>query len=401
MLAANPPRVAFFTDSFHEVNGVALTSRQLDAFARRRGLPFLSVHAGPRTELTKDGPVWTFELKRGLARVGLDRGLFFDPFLIRHAPAVVAATRRFRPSVIHFTGPGDMGCLAVLTALALGVPLAGSWHTNLHEYAARRLENLLAFLPAPAKLMAGRVASAASLAIVLAFYKFARVCLAPNPELTALLERGTARPTFPMRRGADPEMFHPAKREPGARPFTLGFVGRLQAEKNVRFLAALERALLDSGCRDFRFLVVGDGAEKSWLQRNLRHAEFPGVLTGEPLARAYANMDVFVFPSRTDTFGNVILEAMASGVPVVVTADGGPKFLVRSGVDGFIAADEESFARCVRQLYDDRALRDNMSAAARRHATSLSWDDTFDRLYEAYRVCLPPLKTVRRALSPV
>ena len=400
-MAPDPPRVAFFTDSFHEVNGVALTSRQLDAFARRRAYPFLSVHAGPRTKLTEDGPVWTFELKRGLARVGLDRGLYFDPFLLRHAPAVIAATRRFRPAVIHFTGPGDLGLLAVLAALSLGVPLAGSWHTNLHEFAARRLENLLAFLPTPPKLMAGRAVSDASLAIALAFYKFARVCLAPNPELIALLERGTGRPTFPMRRGADPALFHRSKRDPGTRPFTLGFVGRLQAEKNLRFLATLERALLDSACGGFRFLIVGDGAEKAWLQRNLRYAEFPGVLTGESLARAYANMDVFVFPSRTDTFGNVILEAMASGVPVVVTADGGPKFLVRSGVDGFIAAGDEAFAHCVRQLYGDRALRESMSAAARRHASSLSWDDAFDRLYEVYRVCLPPPQTVRRALSPV
>ena len=400
-MAQDPPRVAFFTDSFHEVNGVALTSRQLDAFARRRGLPFLSVHAGPRTALTQNGPAWTFELKRGFARVGLDRGLSFDPFLFRHAPGVVAAVRRFRPSVIHFTGPGDLGLLAVFTALSLGVPMAGSWHTNLHEFAARRLEKALAFLPAPARILAGKAASSACLAIALAFYKFARVCLAPNPELIALLERGTGRPTFPMRRGVDPETFHPAKREPGARPFTIGFAGRLQAEKNVRFLAALERALLDSGCRDFRFLVAGDGGEKEWLQRNLRHADFPGVLTGEPLARAYANMDVFVFPSRTDTFGNVILEAMASGVPVVVTADGGPKFLVRSGVDGFIAAEDESFARCVRRLFDGRELRDNMSLAARRHATSLSWDDTFERLYEAYGACLPKPRTVRRALSPV
>ena len=394
MPAADPPRVAFFTDSFHEVNGVALTSRHFDAFARRRGLPFLSVHAGPRTVFTEDGPVWTFELKRGFARVGLDRGLYFDPFLLRHAPAVVAATRRFRPSVIHFTGPGDMGCLAVLTAIALGVPLAGSWHTNLHEFAAQRLENLLAFLPTPARTVAGKMASAASLAIALSFYKFARVCLAPNPELIALLERGTARPTFLMLRGADSALFHPAKREPGARPFTLGFTGRLQAEKNVRFLATLERSLLDAGYRDYRFLIVGDGGEKAWLQRNLRYAEFPGVLTGEPLARAYANMDVFVFPSRTDTFGNVILEAMASGVPVVVTADGGPKFLVRSGVDGFIAAEDESFAHCVRRLYDDRELRENMSAAARRHATSLRWDHTFEQVYAAYGACFPSPKTV-------
>jgi phosphatidylinositol alpha 1,6-mannosyltransferase len=92
-----------------------------------------------------------------------------------------------------------------------------------------------------------------------------------------------------------------------------------------------------TGTCDFRFLIVGDGSEKQWLSEHLWHAEFPGVLSGEPLAHANANMEIFVFPSHTDTFGTVILEAMASGVPAVVTMGGGPKFLVNSGETGFVA----------------------------------------------------------------
>jgi glycosyltransferase involved in cell wall biosynthesis len=99
--------------------------------------------------------------------------------------------------------------------------------------------------------------------------------------------------------------------------------------------------LTSSGLRNFCFLIVGQGAEQAWLKAQMRQAEFPGVLSGESLARAYANMDVFVFPSRTDTYGNVVLEALASGVPAIVTDSGGPRFIVRSGETGFVAKDLE------------------------------------------------------------
>src|SRR5205807_2202102 len=109
-------------------------------------------------------------------------------------------------------------------------------------------------------------------------------------------------------------------------------------EKNVRAFAEIERALLDSGLRSFRLLLVGDGSERDWLKANLQHAEFPGILRGPALARAFANMDVFLFPSNTDTFGLAILEAMASGVPVIVAPGGGPEHQVQTRHTGFVAA---------------------------------------------------------------
>jgi phosphatidylinositol alpha 1,6-mannosyltransferase len=93
------------------------------------------------------------------------------------------------------------------------------------------------------------------------------------------------------------------------------------------------------GVTNFRFLIVGHGGDEAWLRERLPRAEFTGVLKGEPLAEAYANMDLFVFPSHTDTFGNVVLEALASGVPAIVTPDGGPPTIVRDGVTGRIVPD--------------------------------------------------------------
>ena len=95
------------------------------------------------------------------------------------------------------------------------------------------------------------------------------------------------------------------------------------------------------GVEDYRFLIVGHGGDEAWLRERLHRAEFTGVLRGEELARAYANMDLFVFPSHTDTFGNVVLEALASGVPAIVTPDGGPKTIVRDGETGRIVPDDQ------------------------------------------------------------
>jgi glycosyltransferase involved in cell wall biosynthesis len=162
-------------------------------------------------------------------------------------------------------------------------------------------------------------------------------------------------------------------------------VGRITVEKNIGLLVTLERALLDAGYRDFRFLVVGQGAAEPWLRANLRHAGFTGVLEGAALGRAYANMDAFVFPSRTDTFGNVVLEALASGVPAVVTDAGGPKFIVKDGETGLIARSEEEFVRQVAVLLDNRGRQQAMARAARAYALGQSWDAVFNHVLAVYR----------------
>jgi phosphatidylinositol alpha 1,6-mannosyltransferase len=147
------------------------------------------------------------------------------------------------------------------------------------------------------------------------------------------LQESTGRPSFLMPRGVDCEQFHPRERTVNDGVLRLGYVGRVTPEKRVRFLADLERALLATGRSNFSILVVGDGNERTWLERNLRHGVFTGVLRGQFLAEVYANMDMFVFPSRTDTYGNVVQEAAASGVPAIVTSQGGPQYLIVPGVD--------------------------------------------------------------------
>jgi glycosyltransferase involved in cell wall biosynthesis len=207
---------------------------------------------------------------------------------------------------------------------------------------------------------------------------------APNPELVHLLETRTGRPAHLMLRGVDTTLFSRCRRTRDRDELIIGHVGRLSAEKNVRLLVDLENILTEEGIANYRFLVVGEGRERAWLRKNLRRADLPGLLRGVPLAQAYAEMDVFVFPSETDTYGNVTTEALASGVPAIVSARGGPKFLVREGIDGFVAGDVAAFARAVITLYRDRELLACMKLRAREAAERRSWPAVFESIYENY-----------------
>jgi phosphatidylinositol alpha 1,6-mannosyltransferase len=381
------PRVAFFTDSFHEVNGVALTSRQFHEFAHRRGYPFLSVHFGPAVAVKQSGDCRTVELKRGSINLAVERDLAFDLLFARYKRMLLEEMRAFRPDLVHATGAGDTGLLAAWLARNLNVPLVLSWHTNLHEYAERRVRKMLRKFPARIRNRAAAWSETNSMNAVCRFYKLGKLLFAPNPELCEMLRERTGKPVYTMVRGSDVDLFNPRRRSRALSngQVQLGFVGRLSPEKNVRMLARLGDDLERTNPGKFGFVVVGDGVERQWLETHLKRARFTGILKGEPLAKAYADMDLFLFPSETDTYGNVVVEAMASGVPVVVTAAGGPKFLVRSGENGYVAVDEKAFIESVRQLLSDDATRWKMGAAARSFAETLSWDRVFEGVYAAYQ----------------
>ena len=398
-MIATVPRVAYFPDSFHEVNGVAHTSRHFEAFARRRNLPFLCVRAGDRTQaIIEEGNVWTLELPRGFLSIALEKDLFFDPAFLRHIPFIEEVLERFKPDLIHITGPSEVGMLGAGLAHHLNLPLAASWHTNIHEYAARRSEWFLRLLPARQSAATGQTIEDLAMAAAAKFYSIAQVLFAPNLDLCRKLEQMTGKPCSLMPRGVDAELFHPGKRNrrPDDRDQVLGFVGRLSVEKNIAGLVQVQDELERMGHKSFRFLVVGHGGDEAWLRERLRPAEFTGVLRGEALSEAYANMDLFVFPSHTDTFGNVVLEALASGVPAVVTPDGGPKTIVHDGETGRIVPDAE-FATAVSGILRNPSKHAAMREAARSYALTASWDSVFEGVYRAYESILPANERVAAA----
>ena len=380
------PRVAYFPDSFHEVNGVAHTSRNFVAFAERHGLPFLCVRAGGRATASEpSGELRTLELGRSRASVRMEKDLEFDALFWRHAGVIRRELERFKPDVIHITGPSELGIFGAYFAWQMGIPLVASWHTNVHEYAARRMVWLTQRIGERRGKTVEQGVESGALWATSQFYKLARVLFAPNDELCKMLEQSTGRPCHLMQRGVDTELFSPVRRTRAADDdsVVLGYVGRLSVEKNVALLARVERELNAMGVSGVRFLIVGHGSEESALRTELSQAEFAGVLRGTALAEAYSNMDLLVFPSHTDTFGNVVLEALASGVPAVVTPDGGPKFIVRDGETGFVVQDD-GFARAVAVLVQDRARLERMRVCARAYALECSWDAVFERVYAGY-----------------
>lgn len=396
------PRVAFFPDSYHEVNGVAHTSRNFVAYAQRNHLPFLCVRAGKGKGVLRErnGEVESLELGRSRVAIPMERDLDFDLLFLRHARVVREALEQFRPDVIHITGPSELGLLGAYFAHKMGVPLASAWQTNLHEYVPQRLGRITRFIPFGKRLAVDQRIEDLSLKVLLRFYRQAKVIFAPNAELCEFLTSSLGLPCRLMHRGIDTRQFSPAlrTRRRGDGELVVGYVGRLSLEKNVGVLPDMAEALEQMGVNNARFLVVGQGAEETYLREHLRNATFAGVLRGQELARAYAEMDVLVFPSHTDTFGNVVLEALGSGVPAVVTAHGGPKHIVRDGVTGVVVPSEHEagsageaalFAEAIRALASDPERMIKMGEAARQYALGCSWDSVFDGVYSAYEAIMP------------
>ena len=361
-----------------------MTSKRLTGYAHKMGYPFLCIHAGPENKTWQDGSVTYLSLKRSPVRFKLDEDLAYDPLFQRHTGKVIRALMEFQPDVFHITGLNDVSIVGAYLAWKLQIPMVGSWHTNVHEFAATRLDNLLSFAPAGFRRKVTRFAEKNIMYGSIQYYRQPKVILAPNQELIDALHKGTGRTARLMTRGVDTDKFSPERRTANDGIFRLGSVGRLRAEKNVRMLVDLEKNLLAAGKTNFEFLIVGEGTEREYLEKNLKSAKFTGFLAGDELSEAYANMDVFVFPSETDAFGNVAQEAHASGVPAIVSDQGGPKFIVKHGETGFIAKDLEEFTGYTIGLMDEPSKLDEMKKLSRESAMSRSWDSVFESVYAAY-----------------
>ena len=268
-------------------------------------------------------------------------------------PAIVDTLSDGRYDLVHLCSPGPAGLEAWLLGRVLELPLVGSYHTELAAYAGLRTGR-------------GQLEALARMALG-AFYGACDVVLSPSPASDdRLTELGIARERIARwDRGVDLRRFDPALRTPGLLPgeITVMYAGRLTKEKGVDLLA---ESFLQARWRDPRLHLVlaGGGPEEDALRERLGDAAtFLGWLAADALARAYASADVFLFASRTDTFGQVILEAQASGLPVVAVAEGGPTSLIEHGETGLLVpADVEALADALVGLVQRPVLRERLTA---------------------------------------
>jgi glycosyltransferase involved in cell wall biosynthesis len=367
-------RLALFAGSYHTVrDGVTLTLNRLVAFLRRQGVRTLV--------FAPDGPA-VFPHEGRVAPVP-SLPLPLRPEY-RLALGLPARERRrlsaFDPDVIHLATPDLLGHEALRLGQSLGRPIVGSYHTRYETY----LEHYgLGFLAEEAGRRIRR------------FYEGCREVYVPSDSMAeALRASGAACDIRLWGRGVDAERFHPARRSEAWRAgqgfapgeLVISFVGRLVREKRLATYAEALNRLNAQGIA-CRALVVGDGPDRAWLERQLPQAVFAGFLDGESLAVAYASSDLFFFPSDTETFGAVTLEAMASGLPTLCADATGSRSLVDPGVTGFLERpdDAAAFAARVRLLASDAELRRRMGEAARARSLSFTWDEAMNAILNRYQ----------------
>jgi glycosyltransferase involved in cell wall biosynthesis/predicted metal-dependent phosphoesterase TrpH len=360
-------RVALIADGIGSMHGVTHTIEQI----RERGVPGFEIDViGTDPGVDRRLPS-AAELQMPFY-AGLTLGV---PGL----PDLVETLAEGRYDLVHVTAPGPAGVAATLLSRITGVPSVASYHTELAAYAGMRTGN--ENLEALTRYGLG------------AFYGAAGVVLSPSPSADASITELGADPARIGRweRGVDLDRFDPAKADRDAYPGTIKvlYAGRMTREKGVDLLA---ESFLRAHRADPRLhlLLAGGGPEETELREKLGEtATFLGWLGGEELARAYASADVFLFASSTDTYGQVILEAAASGLPVVAVAEGGPAALVENRHTGMLCRpDADHLAGALLQLAAAPALRRRYGDAGVELARARSWERSMLQLGVGYRRAL-------------
>ncbi|RNC70425.1 MAG: glycosyltransferase [Desulfuromonadales bacterium] len=363
-------KIALFTDTLDEINGVAITIRRLIATARTRGVELTVITSSPKATGLADGVMNFQSLGDFVLPEYPEIRLHFPPVL-----DVIDYVEREGFTAIHVSTPGTAGLLGLMTAKLMDIPVAGTYHTDIPQY-VRDLTN-------------DEMLEKAAWNYMIWFYGQLGEVMVPSASTRRqLVEQGLPEEkTRPLPRWVDVNAYTPAKRDPefwrrygvGDEPKLL-YVGRVSREKNLELLADAFLRLVECGVHA-RLVIVGDGPYREAMEERLAGCPvlFTGYLEGEALQACYASADLFVFPSTTDTFGNVVLEAQASGLPVIVSDEGGPQELMISGETGLIVRDidRDGLAGAMLTMLRDPELMRTMGSNARtfaEHGASLTGD---------------------------
>lgn len=363
-----------------EINGVALTLGHLVEGLRARGHVVSIVRPRQRPA---DGAAESHDpaltLVPGLPLPGYEALRFGLPARVRLRERWTSP----RPDVVYVATEGPLGWSAVRAARLLGIPVRAGFHTNFHRYAPH--------------YHAGWLQQGIA-RYLRSFHNRTDGTLVPTAELRDDLQSAGFRNLTVLGRGVDGRLFSPARRSAALRrawgasesDVVALHVGRIAPEKNVELAVRAYRAMRETGGA-VRFVMVGDGPSRGALQEALPDVVFAGAMTGELLAEHYASADVFLFPSATETFGNVTLEAMASGLVVVAYDYAAARAHIEPGHSGVLVPyrDADAFVEAAAALTRSPARRLEIRARVRETVAHLHWDHVVARfetwLAEAWR----------------
>ncbi|MCE0522243.1 MAG: glycosyltransferase [Methylacidiphilales bacterium] len=362
---------AWFTDTLEDVNGVARTIRAMVQAARHAGADLTVVTSRSKLSITdipikNFPPVGEFEIPE----YELQK-LSFPPFL-----DMLDYIQRERFTELIISTPGPIGLCALGCAKLLGLRTSGIYHTDFPQYARFLSDD--AFMETMVwNYMQWFYGQTDLVYVNSEFYRRRWIDRGIVPDKLRI---------FP--RGLDTELFNPSMREPsfwtkrGAKGPVLLYVGRISKEKDLNLLAEIMPALREKAGA-FTFAIVGEGPYRAELEKLLPGAIFTGILSGRELGVAYASADLFVFPSTTDTYGNVVVEAMAAGLPVAVSDIGGPRELVRTSQMGRVlpARNASAWVEGLAEMLAKPLSVEEQQALARQAGVERRWDSAFARFW--------------------
>ncbi|MEH7113122.1 glycosyltransferase family 1 protein [Neobacillus niacini] len=366
-------KIAIFTDTFYpEVNGVARTLHRFTHYLERQGFSYKvfapesvsNEYVSDHIHRLKSLPFFLYPECR----------LAFPNFM-----QIKSEIERFSPDLIHVATPFTVGLSGVYYAKKFNIPIVGSYHTDfsdyLHfydlEFLSKPLWKYMKWFHSP----------------------FQKLFVPSIDTLEKLNIRGFSNLEI-WPRGVDCQLYHPNYKKENVRnryriseKLILTFVGRLAPEKDLHTLMKTANSLPAEIKQQVHWLIAGDGPLLDELKTSAPlNMSFTGFLKGEGLAEVYSASDLFIFPSPTETFGNVVLEALASGTPVIGANSGGVRNIISMGVTGHLCepGNAEEFTQRIVQLLTNDSLRRQMSLNARKYALTQKWDQIFENLVDHY-----------------
>lgn len=367
-------KIAFFTDTFSpEINGVARTLKRFTDYLAAQGHT-VKVFA-PENPSEEYVPSHIHRFKSASFFLYPECRIAFPNYF-----KIKEELEKFNPDLIHVATPFNLGMMGMYCAKKLNIPIVGSYHTDFDQYLQFYDLTLLSSLLW--KYMSW-------------FHRPLEKILVPSPETMHQLTEYGFKNLELWPRGVDCELFHPFYDKLAVRmrysirkEYILSYAGRLAPEKSAGALLEIARNMPPQIAEKVHWLIVGDGPMKEQLEKEApANMTFTGYLKGPQLAEVYSASDLFIFPSATETFGNVVLESLASGTPVVGANAGGVKSIIGDGVTGRLCEPQniQQFTEAITTLLASDSKRNQMGYEGRNYALTQKWGKIFDDVISHYQ----------------